>query len=99
MTPGPLSKILDEKPMTAMTTDETLTLMMALISQTPIGSREIAQGLDCSLMSAHKIACDLKVAGGLQAVRNGVWRISEKGRIACALSMHKDPSLCAAFFD
>ena len=82
-----------------MTADETLTLMMALTARRPLESRQIAQGLDTSVEHAYYVANGLKRLGALEKPRYGHWTITEKGRIACALAMHKDPSLVAAFFD
>lgn len=82
-----------------MTDDETLTLMMALVSKSPLKSREIAQGLDSDVAHAYYVASGLRRQGALEKPRYGHWTITEKGRIACALAMHKDPSLHVAFFD
>lgn len=73
--------------------------MMALVSERPLESREIARGLDSSVDHAYYIANGLRTAGALTKPRYGHWSITEKGRLACALAMHKDPALHSAFFD
>jgi len=87
------------KQTTSLTDDETLTLMMALTSSCVLTSKQIAQGLDCDVRKVWQIANRLTEAGALTKPRYGQWAITEKGRIACALALYKDPSLQAAFFD
>lgn len=82
-----------------MTQDETITLLMALVAERPLQSRDIANGLGCSIEHAYYVANSLRNAGALAKPRYGHWSITEKGRIASALAMHKDPSLHYAFFD
>lgn len=85
--------------MAPLTYDETLTLMMALVAERPLESREIARGLDSGVDRAYYVANGLKAAGALEKPRYGQWAITEKGRIACALAMCKLPDLRMAFFD
>ena len=85
--------------MAALSFDETLTLMMALVAERPLETREIAQGIDSSREHAYYVANTLRVSGALEKPRYGHWTITEKGRIACALAMHQDRSLRTAFFD
>lgn len=80
-----------------MTEDETLTLMMALTSEKPLRLREIALSLECTSDHARYLTDSLRSAGVLTKPRYGEVAITEKGRIACALAMVKDPSLRAAF--
>lgn len=82
-----------------MTADETLILMMALIcDKHPLTTRDIVLGLDVRADRAYYVASRLRQQGVLTKPRFGEWAITEKGRIACALAMHKDPSLYDAFF-
>lgn len=81
-----------------MTPDESLTLMMALVADGPLRSRDIARGLYCTPTRALRIANSLLATQALSHPRYNHWVITEKGRIACALLMVKDPSLHAAFF-
>jgi Mn-dependent DtxR family transcriptional regulator len=82
-----------------VTSDETLTLMVALVAERTIHTKEVARALDCKMDHARYVVASLHQDGALYKPRHGYWTITEKGRIACALAMYKDQGLHAAFFD
>lgn len=78
-----------------MTNNETLVLMLALTADGVLRYREVFRAVHGE--RAWSILNSLKKAGALDHPGYGLWQITEKGRIAAALAMHKDPKLARAF--
>lgn len=93
--------------MTAMTDDEKLTLMMLLTAGKRLQAAEVGEGLTGSIGSegarAHALETLRSLERGGAARRlsgpHSPWEITEKGRIAAAILMHKQPDLRAIFID
>lgn len=72
-----------------MTRDETAALMLALAADgQPLRYRTVQNALGGEPWG---ILNSLKIQGALRHAGYNDWRITEKGRIAAALAMHKDP--------
>ena len=78
-----------------MTVNETFVLMLALQADDRLRYWTVYQA--CHGERAHGLLVALERQGALEHVRYDHWRITEKGRIAAALAMHKDPKLAEAF--
>ena len=93
--------------MARMTDDEVLALMMLLTAERPVQARAIGEGLTGRLNSEGARAQALSVLRSLRrggaaariAGSHSPWEITEKGRIAAALLMYKDPELRQIFID
>lgn len=82
-------------PHKPMTRDETLVLMLALAEDgEPLRYRTVQGTLGGE---PWRILRGLADQGALRHAGYNDWRITEKGRIAAALAMAKDPELAAAF--
>lgn len=82
-------------PHKPMTRDETVVLMLALAEDgQPLRYRTVRDAIGGE---PWNVLNSLKAQGALDHPRYNDWRITEKGRIAAALAMHKDPQLAAAF--
>lgn len=79
---------------TPITRDEIAVLMLALAAD----GQSLRYKAAYAIMGERclKILNSLKVQGALDHAGYNDWRITEKGRIAAALAMHKDPDLAAA---
>lgn len=77
-----------------MTRDETAILMLALAEDgQPLRYKTAYAMLG---EASWRILRNLADQGALHHAGYNDWRITEKGRIAAALAMHKDPALAAA---
>lgn len=82
--------------MPKMTDDQVIVLLMALTAINGVlRYREVYVAVYGE--RASRILKELFTAGVLDHPGYNDWRITEKGRIAAALLMHKDPSLADAF--
>jgi len=79
-----------------MTVNETFVLMMALQANGRLRYRDV-----CAAMPPYAepwgILNSLRRQGAVEHPRYDHWEITEKGRIAAALALHKDPKLADAF--
>lgn len=78
-----------------MTMNETFVLMLALAAGDRLRYRDVYAAVRGE--RAWAILDSLRKAGVLDHPSYDHWRITEKGRIAAALAMHKDSKLAAAF--
>lgn len=76
-----------------MTRDETLVLVTAALADRPLRYRDVVHVLGGEPWSKMK---SLRDQGALEHLGYDRWLITEKGRIAAALAMAKDPDLAAA---
>lgn len=79
-----------------MTVNETFVLMLALIADGRLRYRDVTQAMPRGY-EPWRILDSLKNDGALEHLGYDHWQITEKGRIAIALAMHKDPALAYAF--
>lgn len=90
-----------------MNDDEILTLMMLLTSERRLQAGQVGEGLTgridresarvvgmAALRSLERQGAARRIAGP-----HSPWEITEKGRIAAALLMHKNPDLRQIFID
>jgi hypothetical protein len=77
-----------------MTANETFVLMMAL-ADGPLRYRDVYAAVRGE--RAWAILNSLHKAGALEHPAYNHWQITEKGRIAAALAMHKDAKLARSF--
>lgn len=93
--------------MAAMTDDEILALMMLLTAERRLQAADIGEGLSGKIGSegarTHALGVLRALERGGAARRmsgpHSPWEITEKGRIAAALLMHKQPDLRSIFID
>lgn len=93
--------------MAKMTEDEILALMMLLTTERRLQANDIGEGLTGRIRSESGRVHGLEVLRSLErggaacriAGRHSPWEITEKGRIAAALMMHKRPELREIFID
>jgi hypothetical protein len=93
--------------MAMMTDDEILALMMLLTTERRLQAADVGEGLTGRIGSesgrTHALAVLRSLERGGAACRiagpHSPWEITEKGRIAAALLMHKKPDLREVFID
>lgn len=81
----------------SVTADESATLLFTLMRGEPCSGADIAGALNCSPRRAYTITEKLRRHGCIERARHGSWIITERGRLACALVMHR--STTAAVLD
>ena len=88
-----------------MTTEEILALMTLVSSNRPMSARQVGETIIDSASVAEryeggrKALIPLVMHGAVVAPFTDSYSPTEKGRIAAALLMAKDPGLRVAFFD
>ncbi len=85
-----------------MTQDECLALLAVVAHGEPVATEVIGLGLQQGRTAAREIGRrhlnELERQGAVRRVFYGLWLPTEKGRIAAALIMGKDPELMEIFF-
>lgn len=77
-----------------MTTNETFVLMLALNAGHRLRYRDVTSAMPGE---PWRLLNNLRKQGVLAHLRYDHWQITEKGRLAAAMAMHKDPKLARAF--
>lgn len=80
-----------------MTNNETIVLLLALKADGRLRYRTVYQAMRGE--RAWSILSNLRSQGALEHRGYDHWQITEKGRIAAALLMAKNPRLAAAFVE
>jgi biotin operon repressor len=85
--------------MANITEDETLLLLTLLSYGGAASTTHLREALCLSSSRIWHLALGLEEHGAVIHPRYGRYSLTEKGRIACALVMHKRPDLAVTFFD